>query len=211
MDMDISIIIPAYNEEKYIEEVLKVVTDIPGILEVIVVSDGSTDNTVQVAQKYPVKVIELPVNLGKGGAMMAGVRGAKGKYLLFLDADLVGLKPIHITSLISAIENEDLDMVVGVFDSGRISTDLAQVVAPFLSGQRIVKKEHLLGIDNLDAARFGVEIELTKYAVKHKLKVKEVVLEDLTHVMKEEKLGFVKGFAYRMKMYWEIAKNVKNG
>ena len=43
---------------------------------------------------------------------MAGVRGAKGKYLLFLDADLVGLKPIHITSLISAIENEDLDMVV---------------------------------------------------------------------------------------------------
>jgi glycosyltransferase involved in cell wall biosynthesis len=211
MDMDISIIIPAYNEEKYIEEVLKVVTDIPGILEVIVVSDGSTDNTVQVAQKYPVKVIELPVNLGKGGAMMAGVRGAKGKYLLFLDADLVGLKPIHITSLISAIENEDLDMVVGVFDSGRISTDLAQVVAPFLSGQRIVKKEHLLGIDNLDAARFGVEIELTKYAVKHKLKVKEVVLEDLTHVMKEEKLGFVKGFAYRMKMYWEIAKNVKHG
>ncbi|NMA02776.1 MAG: glycosyltransferase family 2 protein [Clostridia bacterium] len=209
--MDISIIIPAYNEEKYIEEVLKVVTDIPGILEVIVVSDGSTDNTVQVAQKYPVKVIELPVNLGKGGAMMAGVRGAKGKYLLFLDADLVGLKPIHITSLISAIENEDLDMVVGVFDSGRISTDLAQVVAPFLSGQRIVKKEHLLGIDNLDAARFGVEIELTKYAVKHKLKVKEVVLEDLTHVMKEEKLGFVKGFAYRMKMYWEIAKNVKHG
>ena len=155
MDMDISIIIPAYNEEKYIEEVLKVVTDIPGILEVIVVSDGSTDNTVQVAQKYPVKVIELPVNLGKGGAMMAGVRGAKGKYLLFLDADLVGLKPIHITSLISAIENEDLDMVVGVFDSGRISTDLAQVVAPFLSGQRIVKKEHLLGIDNLDLCFVG--------------------------------------------------------
>ena len=113
MDMDISIIIPAYNEEKYIEEVLKVVTDIPGILEVIVVSDGSTDNTVQVAQKYPVKVIELPVNLGKGGAMMAGVRGQR-KILTLLDADLVGLKPIHITSLISAIENEDLDMVVGV-------------------------------------------------------------------------------------------------
>lgn len=210
--MDISIIIPAYNEEKYIEEVLEVVTDIPGLFEVIVVSDGSTDGTVQVAQRYPVKVIELPINLGKGGAMMAGAREAKGKYLFFLDADLVGLKPIHLASLISSIEeNEDLDMVVGVFDSGRISTDLAQVVAPFLSGQRIVKKEHLLGIDNLDAARFGVEIELTKYAVKHKLKVKEVILEDLTHVMKEEKLGFVKGFASRMKMYWEIAKNAKHG
>lgn len=209
--MDISIIIPAYNEEKYIEEVLEVVTGVPNLLEVIVVSDGSTDGTVQVAQRYPVKVIELPVNMGKGGAMMAGARNAKGKYLFFLDADLIGLKPKHIASLINSIENEDLDMVVGVFDSGRISTDLAQVVAPFLSGQRIVKKEYLLGIDNLDAARFGVEIELTKYAVKHKLKVKEVVLEDLTHVMKEEKLGFVKGFASRMKMYWEIAKNVAHG
>lgn len=206
--MNISLIIPAYNEEKYIKEVLEVAADIPDLLETIVVSDGSTDDTIKTVREYPVKIIELPFNQGKGAAMLAGAQGARGDYLLFLDADLVGLQTKHILSLIDSFENGAFDMVVGIFDSGRIRTDLAQVVAPFLSGQRIVKKAHLLSIDNLEIARFGVEVGLTKYAVKHKLKVKEVVLEGLTHVMKEEKLGFVKGFASRMKMYWEIAKNI---
>ena len=89
--MGVSVIIPAYNEEKYIGEVLEVVTDIPGLTEVIVVSDGSVDKTVEVAERYPVKVIDLVTNVGKGGAMMAGVKEAKGNYVFFLDADLIML------------------------------------------------------------------------------------------------------------------------
>lgn len=206
--MSISAVIPAYNEERYIGEVLSVVTKISLLDEVIVVNDGSTDNTKETVESFPVKLINLPQNQGKGGAMVAGINNAVGDYILFLDADLVGLTKEHIESMLTPLEEKNLDMVVGIFDSGRISTDLAQVVAPFLSGQRVMKKEHLLKVDNLNISRFGVEVALTKYAAKHKLKVKEVVLKDMTHVMKEEKLGLVKGLAYRLKMYWEIAKNV---
>ncbi|SMB94044.1 Glycosyl transferase family 2 [Desulfonispora thiosulfatigenes DSM 11270] len=206
--MKVSIIIPAYNEEKNIDKVLSVVTKVVEPQKIIVVNDGSTDNTLKVAQSYPVKVINLTNNQGKGGAMMAGVNYTNDDYVLFLDADLIGLTNEHIELLIKTVQDEYIDMVVGIFESGRKSTDLAQVVAPFLSGQRLIKKEHLYNIENLNTARFGVEVALTKYAHKNNLKVKEIVLKNLTHVMKEEKLGFTRGFAYRLKMYWEIAKKV---
>lgn len=208
--MLVSAVIPAYNEEKYIGQVLEVLTKIQDLEEIIVVSDGSTDDTPAIAESYPVKLINLSENIGKGGAMMMGARVASGEYILFLDADLVGLKEEHVYSMLASIR-EGYDMIVGVFDSGRKTTDLAQVIAPFLSGQRVIKKEHIFKISNLYFSRFGVEAALTKFATEHNLKVKEVTLRELSHVMKEEKLGIVKGFAYRLKMYWEIAKNVTHG
>ncbi|MFZ7104635.1 MAG: glycosyltransferase family 2 protein [Peptococcaceae bacterium] len=206
--MNVSAVIPAYNEEKYINHVIEILLNVKELKEIIIVNDGSTDETAQVVKKYPVNLIELPVNSGKGGAMLKGATAAKNDYILFLDADLIGLTLEHVYAMLEGIKENNYDMVVGIFDSGRKSTDLAQVVAPFLSGQRIVKKEHLFCINNLQVARFGVEVALTKYAAQNNLRVKEVVLKNLTHVMKEEKLGFVKGFAYRLKMYWEIAKTV---
>lgn len=208
--MLVSAVIPAYNEEKNIGQVLECLTKIPDIGEIIVVSDGSTDNTAAIVKSYPVELIVLKENVGKGGAMIRGAKAVQNEYILFLDADLVGLQKKHITAMLRSIE-EGYDMIVGIFDGGRKTTDLAQIIAPFLSGQRIVKKEHLFQISNLHISRFGVEVALTKFAAKHNLRVKEVLLHDLSHVMKEEKLGLVKGFAYRLKMYWEIAKNVTHG
>jgi len=207
--MLVSAVIPAYNEEKYIGQVLDVLITIPDLQEIIVVNDGSKDNTAAIVKSYPVNLINLKENIGKGGAMLMGARAARSDYILFLDADLVGLNAEHIYAMLSNIQ--DYDMIVGIFDSGRKTTDLAQIIAPFLSGQRIVKKEHIFKISNLHISRFGVEVALTKFAAKHNLKVKEVTLKELSHVMKEEKLGLVKGFAYRLKMYWEIAKNVTHG
>ena len=63
----------------------------------------------------------------------------------------------------------------------------------------------------MDATRYGIEVALTRYAENSGIRVKEVVLHDLTHVMKEEKLGFLRGFCARLKMYWEIVKSVKIG
>ena len=66
-------------------------------------------------------------------------------------------------------------------------------------------------IDNLAISGFGVEIVLNHFAEQNKLPIKIVHLPNMSHVMKEEKLGLVRGFAYRMKMYWEIAKSVRMG
>ena len=97
-------------------------------------------------------------------------------------------------------------MTVGLFEKGRAATDLAQKMAPFLSGQRALQRELLEKISGLDLSRFGLEIALSTYFEKNKIDYLEVHLNDLSHVMKEEKLGIGKGLLARLKMYGEILK-----
>ena len=126
--------------------------------------------------------------------------------VLFLDADLIGLTPKHVHSLLEPVMNDQADMTIGIFDKGRIATDLAQKMAPYLSGQRALKFPLLEQISDLDVARFGVELALNRFMETSGIRVQEVLLHDMSHVMKEEKFGVWKGMAARMKMYWEIIK-----
>lgn len=209
--MKVAAIIPAYNEEKTVAEVINVVKQVSLVNEVIVVSDGSTDDTASIALNEGATVVELEQNVGKGGAMMAGLGRTNAEVVLFLDADLIGLTQGHIYDLLTPVLNQEAEMSIGIFEGGRVATNFAQKIAPFLSGQRAMRREILENISYLDLTGFGVEIALTNYVEETKVMVKEVVLRDMTHVMKEEKLGLVKGFVARMKMYWEIAKYVKRG
>jgi len=202
----VSVVIPALNEEETIFEIVSLLTGIELLEEVLVVCDGCTDNTAELARAAGANVIELPENVGKGGAMMIGVRAAKSDVVLFLDADLIGLTEKSVVSLVLPVMSGKADMTVGIFEKGRVATDFAQTVAPFLSGQRAVKRVLLEGISDLDASRFGVEMALTRFAIENDLVVEEVILRDMTHRMKEEKLGFLKGVSARMRMYWEIAQ-----
>ncbi|WP_018250154.1 glycosyltransferase family 2 protein [Orenia marismortui] len=206
--MKITAIVPAYNEEKTIKGVLTVTKNHHLIDDVIVVSDGSTDNTAIIATQTGVQVIELSENKGKGAAMQAGVDQTVADIILFLDADLLGLKIEHIDKLLNPVLNGEVETTIGVFSDGRKLTDLAQRIAPFLSGQRAVKRDIFDGITDLDITRFGVEVALTQYIKDNNISSKEVILEDLSHMMKEEKLGFLKGFTARLKMYWEILRNL---
>ncbi|MGI6144199.1 MAG: glycosyltransferase family 2 protein [Clostridia bacterium] len=209
--MSVTAIIPAYNEEKYINNVLKALKEVEEITQIIVVSDGSTDNTVQKALSWDVQVIALTKNIGKGGALTVGLKYALEENILFLDADLIGLTKQHIEVLIRPVLEGQVEMTVGIFEHGRLATDMAQFISPYLSGQRCLKKKWLEQIDNLAISGFGVEIVLNHFAEQNKLPIKIVHLPNMSHVMKEEKLGLVRGFAYRMKMYWEIAKSVRMG
>lgn len=204
--MDVMAIIPAYNEEKTIGDVLAVLKEVSLVKKIIVVSDGSTDHTVQVARSYDVEVVELEENRGKGGALKAGLESVKADVVLFLDADLLGLTPEHVYNLLQPVISNEADMTIGIFEKGRIATDLAQKMAPYLSGQRALKFFLLEQISDLDVARFGVEVALNRFMESSKISVKEVILRDMSHVMKEEKFGVWKGMAARMKMYWEIIK-----
>ena len=199
-------IIPAFNEGKTIGNVVSVLKGVPLIRDIIVVSDGSTDSTAEVAKDLGVKVIELVENRGKGGAMKAGLECTAADVILFLDADLLGLTTSHVYDLIMPVLEGEAEMTVGIFDKGRVATDLAQKVAPYLSGQRAVRRSLLEDISGMDMTRFGVEVALTRHIENSKVKVKEVVLEDMSHVIKEEKMGVIKGLAARAKMYWEIVK-----
>ena len=202
----VTVVIPAYNEEATIGEVIAAVAQVTDIYETIVVSDGSWDQTAAVARRLGVRVIELPENIGKGGAMMAGAQACQSEIILFLDGDLLGLTAEHVQGLIDPLLSGDAEMTVGIFGRGRMATDLAQIVAPGLSGQRGMRKELIQQIEHIDDSGFGVELMLNHYAEDHDLTVVEVELAGMTHMMKEEKMGLTRGFAARLKMYWDIVK-----
>ncbi|HRR05548.1 MAG TPA: glycosyltransferase family 2 protein, partial [Candidatus Woesebacteria bacterium] len=91
----VSVIIPAFNEEKTVAEVVKVCLKTPEVGEIIVVNDGSRDKTKEKLKAFrgkdKVKAINLSKNHGKGYAVAQGIRAARYDYLLFLDADLINL------------------------------------------------------------------------------------------------------------------------
>ncbi len=202
--MKISAIIPAYNEAERIHQVLGVLRKMDIINEIIVVSDGSTDDTAAIARKFTTHVIELDDNIGKGGAIAKGIAYCDAEVVLLLDADLIGLTEHHIYNLLEPVLKNEADTTIGIFNSGRFHTDAAQKITPFLSGQRAVKYEIAKTMLRFDITRYGFELAFTKYLRKKNLRVKKVFLHDVTHVIKEEKLGMIKGFASRLKMYWQI-------
>ncbi|GAX90561.1 glycosyltransferase family 2 protein [Effusibacillus lacus] len=199
-----TLIVPAYNEAANIPQVLRIVAEMPDFQEIIVVDDGSSDSTAEVASKFGVKVIRLEENQGKGGAIAAGVKASGTPFLTLLDADLVGLQPRHVRLLAQPVLDGEAAMSMGLFASGRLRTDWAQRIAPSITGQRVLRRELLESMPDLQTTRFGVDLALTRHVRRLRLPVAEVILHDLTQKMKEEKLGWMRGTAARMKMYWEI-------
>ena len=83
-----SIILPAYNEAKALPSVLPaLLAAVDRSCEIIVVDDGSSDNTVEIASSYPVRVVKHDRNQGKGAAVRSGLEVARGKYIILMDAD----------------------------------------------------------------------------------------------------------------------------
>jgi glycosyltransferase involved in cell wall biosynthesis len=201
--MDIAILIPAWNEEKTICEVASIALAAK-LGPVLVVSDGSSDNTVLEAKKSGAMVLDLQPNQGKGGAVAAGVAQLASEWVLLLDADLTNLQPQHLHQLCAPVLQNTADTTLGIFNGGRGATDLALKLTPALSGQRVIRRQVLLDIPDLASTRYGIEIAITE-AIKTKgLRLQIVTWQGVSQLMKEEKRGLLLGFAYRIKMYWQI-------
>jgi dolichyl-phosphate beta-glucosyltransferase len=113
--MKISIVIPAYNEERRLDGFLNSIASYLNrhrkeVSEIIIIDDGSKDDTVAVAEKYrrriPIlRVLKHKKNRGKGAAVQTGVMGAKGDYIIFMDADGatdIGELPKMLAALLEA-------------------------------------------------------------------------------------------------------------
>ncbi len=205
--MCVSVVVPAYNEAGRIGAVLEPIVASLLVDEVIVVDDGSEDGTAEEAEGFPVRVVTLPENRGKAAALAVGVSEARNDTLLFLDADLVGLTTEHVNRMVRAYHDEGLDMVVGVFSDGRKNTDFAQKINPYASGQRILPRRLWeRARENVEEMDYGIEIALSRLASKEGWRKEYVKLEGVTHVLKEEKRGLVKGILDRLKMYGDMVK-----
>ncbi len=189
----VSVVIPAYNEEDYIGNVLDVLCGVDEVASILVVDDGSTDSTVAVVQRFAardarVRLLSLEHNLGKGGAMVAGADYVAQDLILFLDADLLGLRPDHIRSLIGPVVRGDCDMTLGLFTGGRVQTDASHKLTPFLSGQRCLRWSLFRDAPEIGQARWGVEVALSLYAWRYGLRVGRIhcVWHDPCHARRED-------------------------
>jgi glycosyltransferase involved in cell wall biosynthesis len=202
----VAIIIPAYNEEARIARVLQAARGSTLATEIIVVSDGSQDDTAEIAASLGVTVVNLPQNLGKGGAMAAGVNSTRAPIIAFLDADLEGLRSHHIDDIIRPAVMNECDMCVGIFRGGRMLSDTAQRISPYLSGQRAMRRELFEAVPFIAEVRMGVEVVLNDAAKRRKARVLRVVLRGVSNCHKEQKLGFMNGVKARQKMFKEIGQ-----
>jgi glycosyltransferase involved in cell wall biosynthesis len=148
----VSIIIPAYNEAGIIENIVSDIKALYPAYEIIVINDGSTDNTATEAQRAGAKVFSHPYNIGNGAAIKSGIRVAKGDVLVFMDGDGQH-NPEDIATLLEYIP--EYDMAVGARSIGdqaslgralgnKIYNWFASYVAKFsikdlTSGFRVVK------------------------------------------------------------------------
>ena len=189
--MKVTCIIPAYNEEKTLGDVLEVIKRIKSISEIIVVDDGSTDRTSSIARAHKVKVFRHNLNKGKGAAIKTGSQHAAGDILLFLDADLLNIQYLKITSIVQPILSGEADFVKTTFTRkrGRVTElvvkPLFKVILPFihfdqpLSGQFAIRKELIknLAIDD----RWGVDVQILLQMVKKGVRIAEVDIGRLEH------------------------------
>lgn len=183
----ISALVPAFNESDKIRDTVAALKEITEIKEIIVVDDGSTDNTASLARQSGARVIRSCRNLGKGEAVWLGSLHAAYPLLALVDADL-GSSAGEVRHLMRPVFDGEAEMTVAVFPRNRKRGGLGMVktVARWglklltgirfdepLSGQRVLKSEILKNMKT-PARGFGLEVALTLFASRQGYRIKEV-------------------------------------
>jgi glycosyltransferase involved in cell wall biosynthesis len=192
--MKLSVVIPVFNEENTVREILRRVAAVDIPKEVIVVNDGSTDNTSALLQEQKladVKVVEQPKNMGKGAAVRTGFAQATGDIVIIQDADLE-LDPQEYPRLIEPLLAGRTDVVYGSrYMRGKVA---GQPWLNYLANRFLVMATNLLynasltdmetcykvlrgevaqSLD-LRSARFEIEPEITAKLLKRGYHILEV-------------------------------------
>lgn len=212
----VAAIIPAYNEEATVGGVVDTAMSAGLTDEVIVVDNGSTDATADVAASRGARVVEHPEG-GKGHAMAAGVAATDADVIVFLDADLTGLTADHVDRLVASVTMGGAGMSLGLFDRGSVQNRVFLHALPRLTGQRAMHRELFESLDPEDIEGYRVEAALNNRARELDIDIDAFVLEGMFHRTKEEKLDTpAKGWAKKIAMlgtamgaylaYWTIRR-----
>ena len=205
--MGTSAIVAAYNEEKTLAEVLGALTRSPLIDEIIVVSDGSTDRTVEIARGFEgVTTIALRENCGKGYAMRVGVDYARGDVLFFVDGDMFNVTDQHIATLVEPVLRDECDMNIGIRNRGPVKNffHLQMKVGPVLSGIRVMRRKVWDTVPLAYQERFKIEAALNFFCSRAGLRQRQTIVYNLGHLIKENKRGLMRGLSGRWDMVREV-------
>jgi hypothetical protein len=211
-------VIPAYNEEKTIASTVAAVQRIPEISRILVVDDGSGDETAEQARQAGAQVLRLEENCGKGGAMNRSAEFIDSDVVVFLDADL-GETASQASLIIRPVLEGNADLCIAAFGppsqkggfglvKGTASRAIKRIadmeVRSPLSGQRAMSRETLLALLPFHEA-YGVELGMTLNALSQGFRVKEV----LTRMKHNETGRDLKGFMHRGKQFLDVIRVIK--
>ena len=203
-ELSISAIVPAYNEAGNILNVLRMLRQVSAIKEIIVVSDGSTDGTAELAGNFGgVKVIELRRNLGKTKAVIRGVEEAAHSALLFCDADLVNLNERHFAEMIERY-CEGFDMVI--MDKGSQPWVFRSLLrsSPAVSGTRILERGHFMKVSFKETDRFQFENRIDEHFLANGLSIAISPADEVHDTRKFVKYPFWKGVLLDIRGGWNV-------
>lgn len=214
----IAVVIPAYNESERIVDTIKAVKGIEGITEIIVMNDGSDDDTSGKARTEGVTVIDLNPNRGKGGAMNAALPYIKTDIVAFLDGDL-GAAAGEAGKIIRPVAEGITDLCIASFPPPRKKGGFGivkgtaawairkagkiEVTAP-LSGQRAMTIEVLRTVTPFHEG-YGVELGMSINALLHGFRLMEVPTT-MTH---KETGRDLKGFIHRGQQFIDVVRVIR--
>ena len=200
----VSAIVPAYNEGDRISKVVAELSRAPLISEIIVVDDGSSDNTLlKVGQFEKVKVIRNEKNLGKGASLDKGIKAARNDVVFFCDADLVGFKAEHAEEIIAPVLADRYDMFIGLRSNFMQRTVRAWALN---SGERALRKKIWRDLPDYYKHRYRVEAGLNHFVKNFTARGYGAKTLNYSQPIKESKYGFLQGTVLRWRMNFDVLK-----
>lgn len=200
----VSAIVPAYNEGTRVGQVLEVLKSHPGLAEVILVDDGSSDDTWRVGRDLGVVVLRHGKRRGKAQAMETGVEAATSPVVFFADADVRGLTHSIVDAIIEPVRAGETEMFIGMRNRTIYYVRMVLRFVPLLGGERALTRR--LWYETPPAFRRGFKIEtaLNYFASRDGKNFRFEVFPGLTQVIKERKYGYFRGKVARVDMYRQI-------
>lgn len=207
----VTCLIPAYNEAARLPAVLAAVVGHPWIDEVLVVDDGSTDGTPEVARQHGARVLTLSQNGGKSAAVAAGIEQVRTEIILLIDADLGGLTARHLSDLLVPLRTG----LAGASVSLRSNAPLPwrMIGLDYISGERALFTASLRPhLDRIRALRgFGLEVFLNGIWLRERYRVAVVPLPGVSSPSKLSKRGIWRGVLDDLRMLRDIFRTIGVG
>jgi glycosyltransferase involved in cell wall biosynthesis len=208
--MVIDAVIPACNEAMTVADVIAAVQACRYVREIVVVDDGSVDDTGDIAIAAGAKVVRRDVERGsKAHAMAAGVAASDAKAILFVDADLIGLTGAHLDEICRPFVEGRAEMSIGTFDYGFWNPVVLRL--PPTTGERVLPRWVFEAIPPERLDGFTIEVTINGVIAELGLATVARVMKGVTHRTKREKFGPVKGWLRTWRMFGKIFALPING